>query len=400
MTLRHLWVSCLTAAAMAAGASPASGQALPPDRQVATNTQIVPLTGTHDVFVITGNGLVTSHLVSPDAQLGDLCAGAGALTNACIALRTALATLSSQDPCRNLPTGTATDPCRIIAAAVAARATATGVSCTLLGVAAAAARPGTSTVLNMTGRALFNPFNALDPCRALPTVPLGFDVTTAPNGTILTAKGRAGDDVVAPPGAPTQVVGERRDQAVSLSWLTGPSNGSKITKFVVEIRAGTTIVGQRDIVVPDPPTPVTPTVISGLINGTAYRFRVAAVNRAGQGPFSALSEAVTPATVPGKPVIGTPTSGVAGGAVTATANWSPPAGNGGAVITGYLVSAINVAADGVTPVGVPLTVSVSGTTRSHTFSGLVSGQYVFEVSATNIAGTGPPSDRSAAVTAA
>ena len=74
--------------------------------------------------------------------------------------------------------------------------------------------------------------------------------------------------------------------------------------------------------------------MTGLTNGTAYTFTVAAINAIGTGAASAQSNAVTPATVPGAPTIGTATRGNA----SATVTWTAPASNGGAVITGYVVT--------------------------------------------------------------
>ena len=74
--------------------------------------------------------------------------------------------------------------------------------------------------------------------------------------------------------------------------------------------------------------------VTGLTNGSAYTFTVAAINGVGTGTASAASNSVTPATTPGAPTIGTATAGNA----SATVTWTAPASNGGAPITGYVVT--------------------------------------------------------------
>jgi hypothetical protein len=75
-------------------------------------------------------------------------------------------------------------------------------------------------------------------------------------------------------------------------------------------------------------------VVTGLVNGTAYRFSVRATNVLGNGASSALSAAVVPSTVP---------TAVRTVKVTypkakrTTLAWVVPASNGGAAITRYEV---------------------------------------------------------------
>jgi len=137
-------------------------------------------------------------------------------------------------------------------------------------------------------------------------------------------------------------------------------------------------------------------VVTGLANGTTYRMQVRATNAVGNGAYSALSNAVTPATPPGQAVIGTAASGVAGGAVTATANWTPPLSDGGSAITGYRVRALLIVG------GVVQSTTVSAvqpaTSRSLTMT-LPAGTYRFQVQAINAIGSGALSARSNLVTA-
>jgi hypothetical protein len=113
--------------------------------------------------------------------------------------------------------------------------------------------------------------------------------------------------------------------------------------------------------------------------------------------LSTASNTVTPATVPGAPVIGAPAQGPAGGTLTAVANWTAPASTGGSAITSYRVTALKMAADGVTPTGTPTVATVGGTVLTRSFT-LTAGTYRFEVVAINAVGAGAPSARSDAVT--
>jgi len=93
------------------------------------------------------------------------------------------------------------------------------------------------------------------------------------------------------PGAPTGVTAGAGNAQATVSW-TAPSNGgSAITGYTVTPFIGTT--AQTPTTVTGSP-PATTASVTGLTNGTAYTFTVAATNAVGTGPASAASAAVTP----------------------------------------------------------------------------------------------------------
>lgn len=196
-----------------------------------------------------------------------------------------------------------------------------------------------------------------------------------------------------PPQAPTVVAATRGNAQATLTWVAPASDGgSPITGYDVQVRTGAVVL---DPVVNAITVTITGTtaVVTGLKNGTAYNFRVRAVNVNGPGVLSAASNTVTPATMPDAPVLGAVTSGAPGGALTVTMNWTPPVFNGGAAISGYTVSAYD--AGGLVTQRFPL--GAGARTRTFTFTTV--GPFTFDVNAINPIGPGALSARSAAVLA-
>jgi hypothetical protein len=93
------------------------------------------------------------------------------------------------------------------------------------------------------------------------------------------------------PGAPTPTAG---NEEVSLTW-TAPTGGSSPTDYVVQYSSdgGATWTTFDDGVSTD-----TSTTVTGLTNGTAYIFRIQAINILGEGPFGSASGSVTPSDQP------------------------------------------------------------------------------------------------------
>ncbi|MHB1884951.1 MAG: beta strand repeat-containing protein, partial [Acidimicrobiales bacterium] len=188
------------------------------------------------------------------------------------------------------------------------------------------------------------------------------------------------------PGAVSDVTGSAGNGQVALSWTPGSTGESAIINYTIWYSSG----GGYTQFANGTSTATTATV-TGLTNGTPYTFEVYAVNSNGTGPVSAPSSAVTPATVPDAPTIGTAT----GSNASANVTWSAPAVDGGAMVTGYTVTATDAAnaAHG------GQTCTWSSGALSCLVTGLTNGdRYTFSVTAANAAGTGPVSALSNAVT--
>jgi hypothetical protein len=173
-----------------------------------------------------------------------------------------------------------------------------------------------------------------------------------------------------------------RSGQVRLSWRAPGSNGgSPVTDYAIQrSRNGTTWTTIRDGV-----STARAFTVSGLTNGTTYRFRVAARNALGFGPWSA-TVAATPRWKPTAPRALTkavaPAQGVRSGQVKLT--WSAPRSTNGARIRDYVVQrSVNgrkwtTVRDGVSA------------KRSVVVSRLTNGkQYRFRVAAKNAVGAGP-----------
>lgn len=184
-----------------------------------------------------------------------------------------------------------------------------------------------------------------------------------------------------PTPAPTAVAGTPGNTAVLVTWSMPTANEQSVETYLITRYIGGVQNGSPSFVQGKPPA--TTVNVSGLVNGTAYTFKVQAVNSVGAGPLSDPSAAVTPLGAPGAP---TGVSAVAGNA-QATVSFTPPVNNGGSPITSYTVLSV---AGGFSATGAASPIVVTGLTNGVAYS--------FRVRATNSLGAGIQSGASAPVT--
>lgn len=186
---------------------------------------------------------------------------------------------------------------------------------------------------------------------------------------------RAIDEMAEAPAAPTGVTvavsGEEGD-SLDVSWEASDDADS----YVVQWKSGDddySADNQRS-------TDDMSTNFDGLTKGTAYTFRIAAVNEVGQGDWSDEASG-SPGTVPG--AVGK--FAVAAGSVSGTLDltWEAPADDGGTPITGYVVQwATGREAPSMAQID-------DGSATSYTITGLKIGvEYRVHIQAVNGAGEG------------
>ncbi|MER6514829.1 fibronectin type III domain-containing protein [Nonomuraea sp. NPDC001636] len=168
------------------------------------------------------------------------------------------------------------------------------------------------------------------------------------------------------------------DQKVEIQWAEPPDGGAAISGYHLTAEPGGLTL--------DTPAATTVATFTGLTNGTAYTFTVAARNAAGTGEAETAGPA-TPAAqrAPVAPA-GVTASTTADGSVKVT--WNAPRDTGTAPITSYTVTA--------SPGGA--TATAAATATSAVVSGLdVATAYTFTVRAANQYGASPESAASQSV---
>ena len=94
------------------------------------------------------------------------------------------------------------------------------------------------------------------------------------------------------PGAPTSLNGTGAQSSANLTWTAPASNGgSAITDYTVQFSSDS---GSTWTTFTRAASTATSVTVTGLSNGSAYVFRVAAVNSVGTGSFSTNSNGVFP----------------------------------------------------------------------------------------------------------
>ncbi len=183
------------------------------------------------------------------------------------------------------------------------------------------------------------------------------------------------------PGPPRNVTSSPGNGSATVRWLAPTSDGgTAINGYLV-----TPVINGVAQPVRTFNSVSTTEIISGLTNGTAYKFRVAARNAVGIGSATATPSGITVGapSAPGKPTVSHPAAG------SLKLTFKVPATNG-APITGYTAQCVSNNGS----------VSKKGTSTTITVSGLTVGtKYVCSVRATNSRGTGPSSPRTAPMTA-
>jgi hypothetical protein len=177
----------------------------------------------------------------------------------------------------------------------------------------------------------------------------------------------------AAPGSPTGRTATAGHARVRLSW-TAPASagGAPVTRY--DVYEGKT----ADVKLTAPVTSSTGTsaTVTGLTDGTRYYFKVTAVSQVGAGSAAGAVSATpaAPVAAPGSPTGLTAVPGRG----RVTLSWAPPASDGGAGISGYLIYV------GTSPGGASATLLTSAATTSYSVLGLTDGTtYYFAVAAVN-----------------
>lgn len=184
------------------------------------------------------------------------------------------------------------------------------------------------------------------------------------------------------PNPPSSVSATVDTTTVNVTWSPVASSYATVTDYVVEFSLNFSGVWST---YPDGVSAATRASLPNMAPDVPVSVRIRAVNRYGTSPASGVVT-VTPVSNPVAPTAPMSVSAAAGDS-SAIVTWSAPSSNGGASITSYTATS---SPEGRTCTSVATTCTVTGLTNGIS--------YTFTVTATNVAGTSPASDASAAVT--
>ena len=187
-----------------------------------------------------------------------------------------------------------------------------------------------------------------------------------------------------PPGRPTGLTARAQGTSrIELDW-TAPTGGGPVTGYWIEW-SSTGTGGWTRRVRNSRTTSYTDT---GLSAGTTRHYRVAAINTAGEGPWSRVVQATTEVSVPGAPGSFSVNPNGLRGSTELRLTWRPPSNTGGSPITGYR---IEWSSTGTWP-GTFLLPGPSGTATTYVDTGLAPNTTrYYRVRAINAQGQGNPS---------
>ncbi len=200
-------------------------------------------------------------------------------------------------------------------------------------------------------------------------------VNTVAAGEGATASATLADSA---PGAPANLTATAGDERVALSWGAPADGGSQILRYEYRYAASgvayddawTTVSGAGN---------ARSVTVTGLTNGTEYRFQVRAVNSVGEG--GAAEASATPGRAPSAP------TGLTASveSETITVMWGMPTDTGGSAVTGYQVRYRMNGAGWSNW----MTVAGGANATSYTMTGLTNGiGHEIEVRAVNAIGRG------------
>jgi fibronectin type 3 domain-containing protein len=198
--------------------------------------------------------------------------------------------------------------------------------------------------------------------------------------------GSAPSPLTTVPGAPQSLAATPGNATVHLSWAPPTTDGgTPITAY--NLYRGTASGAETLLSSLGTVTSYDDNAVS---NGTQYFYVVRAVNAVGEGTASnevTATPATAPATLPTAPLN---LAAVAAKGKGISLSWSPPASNGGASITSYVIYR------GTTPGSESRLTSVGNVTSYKDTSVTRGATYYYKVAAVNSAGEGPQSSEASA----